>query len=277
MIAKVLYNERIGEHYRRLGLSCHGVGQGSQPGQFVMLRINKRDDPFLARPFAIHRRRPLGPFLQGQAPEGIEILYRIVGKGTRILSLLTPDEEVELWGPLGRGFSIPLEIQEHMIVAGGVGVAPMLSLAEEIARSHKRLAVFIGGRSRNDLLCMDDFQSLNCELFLATEDGSEGEKALVSDLLTKKFPLFNPGQHALYASGPHALLRKVAELAREKESFCQVTLESRMACGVGACLGCVVATVPPDGSSGRYKRVCKEGPVFQAHDISWASCGFYLP
>lgn len=227
------------------------------PGQFAMVRTRDGTEPLLRRPFSIHRAHPLtGEF---------EILFRVAGKGTAILAKLNPGAELDVLYPLGRGFG-PAG-GRPLLVGGGIGVAPLLFLAEDLVRQGKSPKLLLGGRSDRDLLCHGDFQCLAIPASYATEDGTMGESGLVTALLGRE--LENAGESGraaitVHACGPVPMLAAVARMAEGYGVPCEVSLEAHMACGVGACLGCIVK-----GAGNRNLRVCSEGPVFDSKSIAW--------
>lgn len=236
------------------------------PGQFVMIRASDAgfvSDPLLSRPFSIHR----------QAMDGsIEILYKVVGKGTGLMSYLRKGDYVEFLGPLGNGFSIlpsTLPFEEFIIVAGGIGVAPMVSLIEALKQSYsdKTIKVFLGGRNEEDLLCVEELKSLATEVVLTTNDGSAGIKGYVTDALKEYLSSLIRTPHSasgitMYACGPTPMLQAVLNITEPMNVKTYFSLESAMACGIGLCMGCVVKR-----REGGYSLVCKDGPVFRGEDI----------
>lgn len=227
------------------------------PGQFAMVRTRDGTEPLLRRPFSIHRVDP--------ATGEFEILFRVVGKGTALLSKLHPGALLDVLYPLGRGFGTAGE--RPLLVGGGIGVAPLLFLAEDLIRKGKSPKLLLGGRSDRDLLCHGDFECLAVPAAYATEDGSSGETGLVTALLKRE--LENAGEegraaYTVHACGPVPMLAAVARMAESFNVPCEVSLEAHMACGVGACLGCIVK-----GAGGLNLRVCSEGPVFDSKSISW--------
>ncbi|MBN1636415.1 MAG: dihydroorotate dehydrogenase electron transfer subunit [Deltaproteobacteria bacterium] len=221
-----------------------------KPGQFVMVRINDSFEPFL--------RRPLGILAYHESK--LELLYKVVGDGTRCLSLKKPGEIIAVLGPLGNGFRIPAGDEQVTYVAGGAGLPPILALAEHI----KKGTLIIGARTRSNMPLLTRIQSITgVETLIVTDDGSIGPKALAADILEEVIQDSHlPG--IVYACGPPAMLKKTALISQAKGLACQVSLEERMACGFGVCTGCIVAT-----KSGN-QRVCREGPVFEAAQIRWS-------
>jgi dihydroorotate dehydrogenase electron transfer subunit len=241
------------------------------PGQFFMVGVGSGTDPFLRRPMSLHR---LVRDEEGN-PSGFELLYKVVGRGTELLSKVRVGETLDVLGPLGHGFWIAKGASQHCIVTGGTGVAPMPALTEMMSVSGIQPVVFYGARTGSELVCTEDFKEYDADLRLFTDDGSLGVKGLVTDELEE---LLSSGSErekgesgtALYACGPHAMLAIVARLAQRADVPCQVSLESRMGCGLGACMSCAVraAETGPDGEP-RYLRVCLQGPVVDSRRVLW--------
>lgn len=271
--SRIAYNDLVVHDTYKMGISCRGIGKVSEPGQFAMIRINRYSDPLLCRPFAIHRST-----LSQSRGEGIEILYQVVGKGTKLLSLLSSGDRIDGFGPLGRGFQIEPNKKRAIVVAGGIGIASLVCLVEGLSEKERmeKGIVLIGAKTQEGLLCLDVIRAFGWKLKVATEDGSAGHKGLVSDLLLRELAIQGPEEITIYACGPIGMLREAARIATEAGSSCQVSLESQMACGTGACLGCVIRGSRTDskGPSQRsfkniYLRTCTEGPVFDASEIAW--------
>jgi len=258
--SEILYNRSVHNGYYKIALECsHAFGM-AVPGQFVTLKIGERMDPLLRRPFSIHRL-----LRENGTVYGMEILYRVVGNFTGQLTEMKPSETIDLLGPLGHGFSLPAENTTPVLAAGGIGVAPLVFLAESLNAagvSMKDAAVFLGGRSTADILCIDDFSRLKMKTQVATEDGSAGEKGLVTAPLEAYLAKHRPG--IIYACGPHGMLQAVSALAAGHGIPCEVSIETVMACGLGICMGCAVKTADhPEG----YRHICKDGPVFEASRV----------
>lgn len=260
-MATVLYNRPLGAGHRRLGLRASLDAWGARPGQFVMLRVGDRLDPLLRRPFSVHRL-----LAERGRPVGLELLYRVVGRGTAILAGCRQGDRLDLLGPLGRGFSLPEGLRRAWVVGGGIGVAPLLMLAEAIVDRIGRpedCHVFLGARAEEELLCREDFRALGVRLTLTTDDGSAGDQCLVTHPV--EAALVDGAPEMLYACGPVGMLACVAGIARRRGIPCQVSLEAHMACGLGACLGCAV---PARGEAGGFLHACMDGPVFDIEQIA---------
>jgi len=252
---KVLSNTPVGPGYYRIRASCHQQYTAAMPGQFVMVRMISKIDPLLPRPFSIHRL-----VSQDGLVIGLELLFKVVGKATHALSLKKPGECLNLTGPLGTGFSIPAEARHINIVAGGIGVAPMIFLLEYLKQQRHDLTnveVFLGGKSKADILCLTDFSDFGVKVHATTDDGSSGDQCLVTDPL--EISVAGNLPDIIYACGPMDMLGCIAGIAEKYGINCQVSIEAMMACGMGACLGCAVAG---RNRSDSYFHACLDGPVF---------------
>lgn len=249
--AMLLSNERVAEGVGRVVFESPRTATALQPGQFVHLRIAQSADFILRRPFSVFRT----------GAGRLEILYQVVGKGTRALAEADPGTEMDLIGPLGHGWEIPAGAAHALVVAGGLGAAPMGMLVEELARLGVAVTVAQGAPTVGRLLARELFEQTCRRAEVATDDGSAGTcgfvTALTDDLIAADRP------DVIYACGPEPMQRIVAAQAAQAGIPCQVSLERLMACGVGACLSCVVSTV-----AGR-KRACVDGPVFDAAEVLW--------
>lgn len=243
------------------------MGQAAA-GQFVMVRVNPSIDPLIRRPFGVFDVGVLQPAYTGAASQPyLEILYRVVGKGTGMLSNLHETDLLDLLGPLGTGFELGPAGEEKLIVGGGVGLAPLYLLAKQLVKDSP-VRLFAGGKTKDDILCITEFERLGVECYVATEDGSLGECGLVTKVLEQRLDVTgNKGR--IFACGPHGMLRAVAGIAAGRTVPCQVSLEGYMACGVGACLGCVCQGAEHSAENPDYRCVCTEGPVFEAADLKW--------
>ncbi len=213
------------------------------PGQFFMLKVNEFDYPLLRRPFSV----------ADYTPEYIEIIYRVVGEGTLMLSHKKEGEFIDLLGPLGRGFGKPGNGHDVVLVGGGIGVAPLIYLSRVFAHYYGIKHDFFAGFNRASEIYFDSAR-------VVTLDGSAGLKGSVVDAVRDRIN----EDSEVFACGPYGMLKALAYLCSEKKAALEVSLEARMACGIGVCLGCTVKA--KDGS---FKRVCTEGPVFDYREIEW--------
>lgn len=252
---EIIINKKIAEGTYLLGLNAHKIVSTAKPGQFVMIRLTSENDPFLRRPFSI----------SGIREDCLFIIYRVVGQGTRILSSLQKGEYIQTLGPLGKGFAIPRFDQKAVLVAGGLGIAPLVFLAQKI--DPDRLDFLAGFRSAKDVVDIRVLGLKDVGLTLATDDHSLGQGGTVTKILEDL--LLKPGQSApiVFSCGPLLMLKQVVKITKKFRIECQVSLESSMACGVGACQGCAIKSASSYGTS--YLHVCKDGPVFRSEALDW--------
>ncbi len=314
--AKILEHSRVAPDIFRLRLLCPEIAASAQSGQFAMLRVNEGNDPFLRRPFSFARFLPRETgAAQETHPRILEFYYKVVGRGTAFMSRWPKGQTVELLGPLGKGFWPAGDCTHVILVGGGMGMAPLMGWGERLRRRQEmkfrnrlgdsgEVSVCLGAKNKGEILGYREFKKMGTDLQVATEDGSLGTQGLATDLLERELVTRGHQSTAIYACGPMAMLAKVAQVAEQFGCPCQVLVESRMACGVGACLGCVVKIregkrlekeelpvqekhftgsgcgespimlagsnrVSPGGESFRYVRACREGPVFEAREILW--------
>jgi dihydroorotate dehydrogenase electron transfer subunit len=238
------------------------------PGQFVMVRIAGLVEPFLGRPISIYS------FTGGISSCTMELLYRVIGRGTEILAGLIRGSQLEVHGPLGGGFEIFPDKKKIVFIAGGIGVAPLSLLAEHLCNNvhwpREAMTFYLGAQSKTAIMGLDKLGTLCYDIRICTDDGTRGQKSLVTDIFQKDIKKYSPADTALYACGPKGMMQTLARMLKASRFICQISLEERMACGTGACMGCAVA-VKSDNGSLAYKRVCSDGPVFNINDVVWPS------
>jgi dihydroorotate dehydrogenase electron transfer subunit len=251
---EIVSNERDTDSYFRLVLRAPQIAPLVQPGQFAHVRILPLKDALLRRPFSIFQ----------VAGDTFSILYKTVGKGTDALARMRAGEEVGIIAPLGHGFTVPKRGGETpLLVAGGYGMAAMFLLAQ---RSPQKGIVFVGGRKRVDILCEKEFAALGWDVRVTTEDGSHGEKGLVTGSLLAELKRKVSGKK-IYACGPTGMLKAVGKIAEDFKVPAELSMDEHMCCGVGVCLTCVIPVKTGDGWE--YQRTCTEGPVFDSQQIVW--------
>ncbi len=258
---KVLWNRSVGPGYYRIGLTCHHRYKDAKPGQFIMLRFPGEITPFLRRPYSIHQL-----VYENDRVVGVELLYKVVGEGTEKLSGCHAGDDLDIMGPLGKGFTFSSRYETVYIAAGGVGVAPMVFLASYLKSKGADMGksrIFLGGRSKDDLLCRDEFSDIGLQLQVATDDGSEGDRCFITHPLELSSKKKRPD--IIYACGPLEMLKCVVGIAETYHVPCQVSIETVMACGMGACLGCAVEK---KGTNKTYLHACVDGPVFDISTIN---------
>ncbi len=266
----IVSNEQVASDTWKIALDAPELASRAQAGQFLMLRLPESADPLLGRPFGI---------FNADAESGrLSAVYAVVGKGTRRLSQLRAGDRLELWGPLGNGWSSAFESRgtapkRLVLVAGGVGCVPFYLLLKEIssgARYYGADTTFVyGARNESRLCCLSDFKELGVDVRVVTEDGSVGARGFVTSVLPDILPKETPPSDVLVlACGPTPMLRAVASWTSDRGYACWTSLESPMSCGLGLCFGCVVEELQDDGSWD-YKRTCVDGPVFDAARMKW--------
>ncbi|MBI5695833.1 MAG: dihydroorotate dehydrogenase electron transfer subunit [Nitrospirae bacterium] len=265
MQATVTSNENIFGSYFHLEVAAKGIGRKAWPGTFYMLKVASGTDPLLRRPISLHRV---------VSDDVVRFLYKSVGRGTNILGRLVPGDSLDIIGPLGNGFKVGKSVRLAMLVAGGIGVAPLLGLAEHIMKTRKDVTVvaFIGGRSEEDLLAIQEFRELGVRMYLCTEDGSLARCGIVTDTIEEYIKRYAPSGTKgweMFSCGPKGMLRGVDAIASMHKIKHHASLEANMACGVGACMGCVVSILDRKTGVPVYKKVCDDGPVFDAEDVVW--------
>lgn len=234
------------------------------PGQFVMVRVHEGTDPLLNRPFSVYN-------FHGEKDHAhLDVLYRVVGRGTERMSQLRRGESISLSPPRGTGFHLPADVKRIYLIAGGVGVAPLVYLARFYRNEGWKgeILSFVGVKTKGDGLGLSDLAEFSHHLTFSTEDGTAGFHGMITEAFGLHLPEIILEETAIYACGPRGMVRALAALLSETPVFCQVSLEERMACGLGACLGCVVALKGREGNT-YYARVCADGPVFNLRHVIW--------
>jgi dihydroorotate dehydrogenase electron transfer subunit len=260
----------VGPSLFRVTFACALIARRSAPGNFVHLLISEREDPFWRRAFSVHNVDPLrGTF---------EIVFKVVGRGTTLLSRSKKGNRLNLLGPLGNSFTIPSKGSNVFLVAGGVGVPPLHFLAKVLIEKRKlspgSISFFVGTKTKAEHFCLPELRRMGLRLFPATDDGSLGYAGFVTSHLKESIrstslPL---DDLKVYACGPPEMLKEMAMLSSEYGLFCEASLETVMPCGVGACMGCVVKVKQhEDQDRFAFRRVCREGPVFPVTSIDWGS------
>jgi dihydroorotate dehydrogenase electron transfer subunit len=274
---EILINKEIVPGYFKMILRLGPVAGRITPGQFFHIRVGSGYDPLLRRPISVHRISPRQNI--------IELLYQITGRGTQLMSRRSKGTYIDILGPLGHGFRVPRGQTNFILIAGGMGVAPLVGLADQLATYRKKnITVILGARNRDSIVCEKEFREIGARVMIITEDGPRGHRGLATTALNSVIAQFDVrktpvalkktgtramtiGGYApavgLYACGPIGMLASVAKISRQHNIQAQGSFEERMCCGVGACLGCVIKT------RRGYERVCKEGPVFELSDIVW--------
>ena len=253
----VIENTAIAERTFRLVVSVSEEVPPIAPGQFAMLRLPNRSDPLLGRPLAVYRQT------RSARTTLLEFVYLVVGKMTARLAEVRPNDRLEIWTPLGKGFKVD-EVQRHILVAGGIGQTPFLMLAEQYPNS----TLLYGARTEARIACMEDFDRIGIDIRIATDDGSRGHHGAVTELIPVAY---RPGEPTkIIACGPKPMLQATFCIAKSLGLPCDVSLESPMSCGLGICFSCVVEYRSNENSEEwDYCRTCIDGPAFDAYRLKW--------
>jgi dihydroorotate dehydrogenase electron transfer subunit len=254
----VLENTSIAADICRMRLFLPEIAAAARPGQFVMVAAAKGWDPFLRRPFGISA-------MDG-AQGTVTLHYRAAGRGTRMLAEVRPRERLNVLGPLGQGFIWTSQLRSAALVGGGMGVAPLLALAQAFQSQNIDTRAFVGAGDRKGIVGADLLRQAGCTLFIATEDGSEGYRGLITDVFQEDTQARTVD--GVFACGPVPMLRLLARLCRDRRLPCQVSMEARMACGMGVCMGCVIPVRHGDDGVAQ-ERVCRCGPVFDGARVDF--------
>jgi len=255
--ARIIRNEQLASTVFRLTLAAPAIAAAAKPGQFVMIRVANLLDPLLRRPLSIHQVFPEQGTLQ--------IVLKVIGKGTAILAGQPPEKRVQVLGPLGRGFD-STGSNPACLVGGGIGAAPLLFLAQALGKTlpQRPLLVLLGARGKDELIAVGDFEATGARVLTATDDGSSGHHGFITELMAGE--IMAGQQWSVFCCGPLPMMKAAAKQCRARGWRCQVSLETTMVCGTGACLGCAIE-MPP--ASGKYLQICQKGPVFDATEVSW--------
>lgn len=249
-IYKVVANEKLCPQFWRLSFEAPDLAKAVKPGQFVHIRTNEGLEPFFRRPFSVYRAYQ----------NKVDIFYEVVGPGTKLLSQKIKGDMLDVLGPLGTPFTLPDDkIKQVVMIAGGIGIAPMLVLSDILKKRKIELVLLYGGRTRAHVYPMMEFKENGVKVHIATDDGSVGYKGRVSGLFDKIN--LNPQTTLIYTCGPHPMMKAVQEFAKQYHLKGQAACEETMACALGACLGCSIPT-----TSG-FKTVCHDGPAFNLEEI----------
>lgn len=261
---KILSKEEVAPNIFLIKLLAPLIAQDAIPGQFVHIKCSKENYPLLRRPLSIHRI--------DKEKGDISILFQVIGEGTKLIANKSIGDDLDIMGPIGNGFNILPESKKIMIIGGGIGVAPLLTLCEESIKQGKEARVLIGALKKELIIGEESFKFLGAKVEVATDDGSYCHKGLVTDLLERAV---QEGWLAdqIFACGPKPMLKKICEITSKSNINYQVSMEEKMACGIGACLGCVCKVKTKDKSGTQvkyeYKRVCIDGPVFAGNEVIW--------
>ncbi len=249
--AKLIKREQLKPDIFKFSMSAKEIVDIAKPGQFIEIRVTEGIDPFLRRPISIYNMDKENGIL--------EIIFRVQGRGTEILSKKKEEDSIDIVGPLGYGTFKFEGYKNIAILGGGIGVFPLYELAKN-ASKNITVNTYLGFRNKEAVLLEDEFKKVSNKLIITTDDGSYKIHGFAINELKKD--LKENKIDAIFACGPLPLLKSVQNLAKETNIPCQISLEEKMGCGLGVCLGCAVEVV-----TGGYEHVCKQGPVFDSNKV----------
>jgi len=263
--AEVIANTPLSAAYNVVALAAPDIAAAARPGQFVMIKPGRGLDPLLRRPFSIFEILRDG----AGTPTGLTILSKRIGPSTRLLYDVRRGEALACLGPLGRPWPSIDPPQRALMVAGGVGLAPFVTLSESLRERRVSCTLFYGARSGDELFHLELFRALGVELVLTTEDGSVGERGRVTAPLDRRLGTTAGERPVVFACGPEPMMEAAAGVTARHHVECYVSMERTMGCGMGGCYSCVVPI--KQGAGSHHVRSCIDGPVMRASDIEWIS------
>lgn len=257
LLAELVKKEQLKPDIFKFSVKAPNIVKNSKPGNFIEIRVSDQTEPFLRRPISIYNLDRENGIL--------EFIFQVKGKGTKILAQREVGSQIDIVGPIGYGTFQYENYENIAIIGGGIGVFPLYELAKCAKQANKNVTTYLGFRSKDFVVLENEFKEVSNKVVLTTDDGSYAEKGFAINYLEKDI---EEGKiDSIYACGPLPMLKAVQKLAIEKDIPCQISLEEKMACGLGVCLGCAVKTAKSSKESPEYWHVCKAGPVFNAKDV----------
>lgn len=257
VVAELVKKEQLKKDIFKFSVKTEEIVKNSKPGNFIEIRVSDQTEPFLRRPISIHNLDKENGIL--------EFIFQIKGKGTKILANKEVGEGIDVIGPLGFGTFKYGNYNNIAVIGGGIGVFPLYELCKCTKNENKTVSTYLGFRNEEYVVLEEKFKNVSDKLVITTDDGSYGKEGFAINFL--KDDLEKQKIDCIYACGPLPMLRAIRTLAIEKDIPCQISLEEKMGCGLGVCLGCAVKTARSTKENPEYWHVCKGGPVFQAKDV----------
>ena len=255
--AELINKEQLTSDIYKFSVQAPKIVKDAKPGNFIEIRVSDQTEPFLRRPISIYNLDRENGIL--------EFIFQVKGKGTEILAKKKIGDLIDIVGPLGYGTFKYENYNNLAIIGGGIGVFPLYELAKCAKKDNKNVNIYLGFRNKEYVVLEDEFKNVSDNLTITTDDGSYSEKGFAINFLEKDIEAGKVD--SIYACGPLPMLKTVQKLAVEKNIPCQISLEEKMACGLGVCLGCAVKTAKSPKDAPEYWHGCKAGPVFQAKDV----------
>ena len=251
---ELVKKEKLIEGIYKFSVKAPEIAEQAKAGQFLEIKVSETGEPFLRRPISI---------FNVCKDEGIvEFIFQVKGRGTELLTEMKEGTMIDIMGPLGMGTFRIQDYKKVAIIGGGIGTYPLYELAKEL-KENSDVTMYMGFRNKELVTLEKEFEEVSNKLVITTDDGSYKEKGFAINFLKEDCKTEKPDM--IFACGPLPMLKAIREFAIEEDIPCQISLEERMGCGIGACLGCAVKVI--SGKEPRYGHVCKEGPVFNAKDV----------
>ena len=257
VFAKLIKKQEIIKDIYKFSVKAPEIVETAKPGNFIEIRVTEGIDPFLRRPISIYNLDKENGIL--------EFIFQVKGKGTEILSKKEEGADVDIIGPLGHGTFKFEKYKNIAVIGGGIGIFPLYELSKEAKQNDIKVNCYLGFRNKNFVMLEKEFEEITDNLTITTDDGTYKEKGFAIDYLIKDME--SEKYECIYACGPLPMLKAIQKYANENNIDCQISLEEKMACGLGVCLGCAVKTAKSPKDAPEYWHVCKGGPVFQAKDV----------
>ena len=257
LFAELVDKQQLKKDLFKFSIKAPNIVKNSKQGNFIEIRVSEQTEPFLRRPISIYNL---------DRDNGVlEFIFQVKGKGTEILSKKEVGDLIDVVGPLGYGTFKYEDYQNIAVIGGGIGIFPLYELAKCAKNDNKTVNTYIGFRNQDLVVLEEEFKQVSNNLILTTDDGSYGKKGFAINFLEEDI---NNGKiDSIFACGPLPMLKAVQKLASDKNIPCQISLEEKMACGLGVCLGCAVKTASSSKENPEYLHVCKAGPVFNSKDV----------
>lgn len=259
ILAQLLKKEEIIKDVYKYSVIADEIVNIAKPGQFIEIRVSDQTEPFLRRPISIYHLDKENGIL--------EFIVQVKGKGTELLSRKEIGDKIDIIGPLGFGSFKFSQYEKIAIIGGGIGIFPLYELAKQAKESGKEVHCYLGFRNKDFVMLEEEFQGVTDKLVITTDDGTYSNKGFAIDYLKKDMEAEK--YECIFACGPIPMLRAIKEFADKNNINCQISLEEKMGCGLGVCLGCAVRTAKSPKEAPEYFHVCKGGPVFNAKDVEF--------
>lgn len=257
--AKLVKKEQLKQDIYKFSVQAKEITEIAKPGQFIEIRITEQVEPFLRRPISIYNIDKQNGIL--------EFIFQVKGNGTEILAKREEGQSVDIIGPLGNGTFEFNKYKNISIIGGGIGVFPLYELSKQAKQQGKKVNTYLGFRDKDFVVLENEFKKVSDNLILSTDNGTYGKSGFAIDFLKEDAKEQKPD--CIYACGPLPMLRAVKKFAEESNIDCQVSLEEKMGCGIGVCVGCAVKKANSSKEVPEYYGVCKAGPVFDAKEVDF--------